>query len=82
MPTRIVCTRRSRAVELVIDKHLTGREVAELLSLDYETVLRLAQTGEIATVRIGRLRRFPESAVQTYLDRRREPERDQCAERA
>jgi excisionase family DNA binding protein len=55
-----------------IEKHYDGHELAELLGLDYETVLRKAQTGEIASVRIGRLRRFPESAVRDYLDRQRQ----------
>jgi excisionase family DNA binding protein len=54
---------------MAIEKHYTGHQVAELLELDYETVLRLAQTGEIDSVPIGRLRRFPESAVTAYLKR-------------
>lgn len=55
-----------------IEQHYTGREVADLLRLDYETVLHLAQVGEIASIRVGRLRRFPESAVRAYLDEHRE----------
>jgi excisionase family DNA binding protein len=55
-----------------IEKHYTAHELADLLSLDYETVLRKAQTGEIRSVRIGRLRRFPESAVRDYLERQRD----------
>jgi excisionase family DNA binding protein len=57
---------------LAIEKHYTARQVADLLCLDYETVLHKAQTREIASVRIGRLRRFPESAVRTYLEQQRE----------
>jgi excisionase family DNA binding protein len=56
-----------------IEKHYTGRELAELLKLDYETVLQKAQRGEIPSVRFGRLRRFPESAVQAWLDNQRDP---------
>ena len=52
-----------------LEQHYSGQQVAELLNLDYETVLHLAQRGEIASVRVGRLRRFPESAVQQYLKR-------------
>jgi excisionase family DNA binding protein len=52
-----------------IERHYTGAELAELLGIDYETVLHKAHTGEIASVRVGRLRRFPESAVRDYLDR-------------
>jgi excisionase family DNA binding protein len=54
---------------VALEKHYTGHELADMLGLDYETVLHLAQTGEIASVRIGRLRRFPESAVNAYLKR-------------
>jgi excisionase family DNA binding protein len=54
-----------------VEKHYSGQEVADLLGIDYETVLHLAQTGEIKTVRIGRLRRFPESAVTAYLNQHR-----------
>jgi excisionase family DNA binding protein len=54
---------------VALEKHYTGHELAELLGLDYETVLHLAQTGEIASVRIGRLRRFPEATVTAYLNR-------------
>jgi excisionase family DNA binding protein len=57
---------------MAVEQHYDGHQVAELLGLDYETVLHLAQTGEIATVRIGRLRRFPDSAVQAFLDRNRD----------
>jgi excisionase family DNA binding protein len=55
---------------MALEKHYDGHQLAELLSLDYETVLHLAQTGQIASVRVGRLRRFPESAVRDYLNRR------------
>jgi excisionase family DNA binding protein len=54
---------------MAIEQHYDGHQLAELLGLDYETVLHLAQNGEIASVRVGRLRRFPESAVHTYLER-------------
>lgn len=55
-----------------IEKHYTGHELAELLGVDYGTVLHMAQTGEIPSVRFGRLRRFPESAVSDYLKRHRD----------
>jgi excisionase family DNA binding protein len=57
---------------VALEKQYTGHQVAELLEVDYETVLHLAQTGELSSVRIGRLRRFPESAVRAYLDRNRD----------
>ena len=56
----------------MVDKHYTGHQVADLLGVDYETVLGLAQAGELASVRVGRLRRFPESGVKRFLDRCRD----------
>jgi len=52
----------------VIERHLTTREVADLLACHPETILRLAQRGQIRSVRLGHDRRYPESAVQEYLD--------------
>ena len=63
-----------------IENHYTGEELAELLGIDYETVLAKAQAGEIESVRVGRLRRFPESAVQAYLDRHTEKADDVVVE--
>ena len=54
---------------MAIEQHYTGQELAELLGLDYETILSLARSGEIASIRVGRLRRFPESAVNAYLSK-------------
>ena len=51
------------------EKLHTGREVAELLGVTYDTVLNLAQHGELRSVRIGRLRRFPASAIDDYAAR-------------
>lgn len=63
-----------------VERHYTGQQLAELLGLDYETVLGKAQAGEIESVRIGRLRRFPESAVNAYLDRNRSSATDVVVE--
>jgi excisionase family DNA binding protein len=57
---------------MAMEDHYTGHQVAEKLNLDYETVLHLAQTGELPSFRIGRLRRFRESDVNTFLDRQRD----------
>jgi excisionase family DNA binding protein len=57
---------------MAIEKHYDAHELAELLGLDYETVLGKARAGEIASVRFGRLRRFPESAVRAFIDRQTE----------
>jgi excisionase family DNA binding protein len=47
----------------------TPQEVAGTLRVSVNTVHRLAERGEIASIRVGRLRRFTEEAVQAYLDR-------------
>jgi excisionase family DNA binding protein len=54
---------------MTIEKHYKTREVAELLSVHEETVLRLAQRGELRSVRIGSERRYPESAIADFLER-------------
>ncbi len=56
----------------MIEQHLRTRDVAALLSVHEETVLRYAQRGEIRSVRIGRDRRYPESAVREFLERHTE----------
>jgi excisionase family DNA binding protein len=57
---------------VTIERHYKTSEVAELLSVHKETVLRLAQRGEIRSVRVGHDRRFPESAIGEFLDRNSE----------
>lgn len=56
----------------MIERHYKTAEVAELLSVHTETVLRLAQRGELLSVRIGNDRRYPESAIRDFLDRHTE----------
>jgi excisionase family DNA binding protein len=58
--------RRSRQT---LEKHYKTREVAELLSVHEETVLRLAQCGSLRSVRVGSERRYPESAIVEFLER-------------
>jgi excisionase family DNA binding protein len=50
-----------------IERHYTGRQVAELLAVCPETIRRLAAKGELHSVRVGSERRYPESAVKAYL---------------
>lgn len=52
-----------------IERHYTTRELAELLAVHPETVRREAQRMRLRSVRVGSERRYPESAVQEYLDR-------------
>jgi excisionase family DNA binding protein len=52
-----------------LEKHYKTRDVAELLSVHEETVLRLAQCGTLRSVRVGSERRYPESAIVEFLER-------------
>ncbi len=48
-------------------KFLTVAEVAAVMRVSKMTVYRLVHSGELASVRVGRSFRVPESAVHTYL---------------
>jgi excisionase family DNA binding protein len=52
-----------------IERHYTGRTLAELLSVNPETIRRAAAKGELRSVRVGADRRYPESAVREWLER-------------
>ena len=56
----------------MIEQHYKTKEVAALLGVHEETVLRLAQRRELRSVRIGSERRYPESAIRDFLDRHTE----------
>jgi excisionase family DNA binding protein len=53
----------------MIERHYKTAEVAWLLSVNQETVRRLAARGKLGFVRLGAELRFPESAIREYLDR-------------
>jgi excisionase family DNA binding protein len=53
----------------VIERHYKTAEVASLLSVNPETVRRLAARGKLRFVRMGAELRFPESAIREYLDK-------------
>jgi excisionase family DNA binding protein len=57
-----------------IEQHYRGGQVAKRLAVHPETVRRLAAKGELRSVRIGSERRYPESAIREYLERRGEAE--------
>ena len=59
----------------MIERHYKGTELADLLGIHPETLRRHAAAGEIETVRVGKDRLYPESAVQAWLDRSREHSR-------
>lgn len=51
----------------VIERHYTTAELAERLAVHPETIRRAAVRGELRSVRVGRDRRYPESAVLKWL---------------
>ena len=57
---------------MTVERHYKSKEVADLLAIHPDTVLRLAQRQELKSVRIGNERRYPESAIQEFLDKHTE----------
>lgn len=51
----------------MIERHYSTQELAERLSVNPETVRRAAASGVLRSVRAGRVRRYPESAVVAWL---------------
>jgi excisionase family DNA binding protein len=49
----------------------TAKQVSTRLGVSVDTVWRLARTGELPFVTIGRLRRFEPSDVEAYIERSR-----------
>ena len=47
---------------------LTVEEAAERLSVGRTTAFNLVASGELASVKVGRLRRVPAQAVERYID--------------
>ena len=53
----------------MVERMYTTKQVAEAWSVNPETVRRLAARGLLRSVRVGSERRYPESALQEYLQR-------------
>jgi excisionase family DNA binding protein len=51
----------------VIERHYTTSELAKLMAVHPETIRRAAASGRLRSVRVGRDRRYPESAVRKWL---------------
>lgn len=54
---------------MALERHYSGKELAELLSCNPETIRRAAARGDLPSVRVGSDRRYPESSVQAWLTR-------------
>lgn len=62
-----------------VEQHYTTAEVADLLRVHPETILRAARRGSIRSVRIGNDRRYPESAVRAFLNENADQTHDAVA---
>jgi excisionase family DNA binding protein len=51
----------------MIEPHYKGKQLANLLAVNPETIRRAAASGVLRSVRIGRERRYPESAVKEWI---------------
>ena len=54
------------------ESYLTIREVAERLSVSYQTIWGMVRRGEIDSIRIRSVVRIPESALSKLAARKRE----------
>lgn len=57
---------------MTLEPSYKTKQVAALLSCDEETVLRYAQRGELRSWRLGRERRYTESAIREFQQGREE----------
>lgn len=68
----------NRPVALKSERFYTAHEVAELLQLKWQTILRLLHSGELRGAQIGRRWRIAESDVEDFIARHtRTPKREQ-----
>jgi excisionase family DNA binding protein len=51
-----------------IEQHYTTAELAALLAVHPETIRRAAAAGRLRSRRVGRDRRYPESAVKAWVE--------------
>jgi excisionase family DNA binding protein len=56
-----------------LDRLLNAREVAEILGCSRQQVYLLAERGQIASFKLGALRRFSLEDVRAWIEEHREP---------
>ena len=49
---------------------MTVDELAEYLSVTPDTIYRKVRTGEIPSIRVGRLLRFPKKTIENWLEQK------------
>jgi excisionase family DNA binding protein len=64
--------------ELVIEKLLTTKEVADLLVLSPKVVERKAQRGEIPGFKVGKFWRYRQSMLDSWIDSQLQSARQAC----
>ena len=62
-----------------IERPLSTSQVATLLGLSTKTVIRLAESGELPSYRVGDLWKFKRSEVEAYFDSMRYKPKDEPA---
>ena len=55
-----------------VELHYTTSVLARLIAVHPETIRREARRGNLRSVRVGRDRRYPESAVEEWLESRKD----------
>jgi excisionase family DNA binding protein len=63
-----------------LEKLLTAQQVAPLTQLDLQAIYRYAREKKIPSIRIGAKLRFPESALQRWIDDQLKGEKDKTAQ--
>ena len=53
---------------MTVEVHYSGKALGKLLAVNPETIRRAAASGQLRSVRVGRERRYPESAVKAWLE--------------
>lgn len=64
---------------VVIERHYTTAQLADLLAAHPETIRRAAAAGRLRSVRVGSERRYSESAVRDWLRDRDDDDRRRAA---
>jgi excisionase family DNA binding protein len=59
-------------LDKIDQRHFTTQELADFLGVHPETIRREAARGRLRSIRVGAERRYPESAVQDYVQGRRD----------